>query len=150
MQITGACQCGTLRYRLTAPPVMAYACHCTICQRISTSAFNISVICRADAVEITAGTPARHDWVADRDVKRFGEFCPACGVRIRHGHEPSKGVWTVRGGTLDDTRWARPAAHIWMKSAVPWFRPAPDDLLYDAQPEDYAAIIDRYQAIMGL
>ena len=42
---------------------------------------------------------------------------------------------TLRLGTLDDTTWLRPAAAIWMKSAQPWFLPAPGMLTFDLQPE---------------
>jgi len=101
-------------------------------------------------VEITHGAPKRYDWTADKGVGRFGEFCPDCGVRIRHGHEPMRGVYTMRGGTFDDTSWAEPAAHIWMKSAHKWFRPGPDDLLFDQQPEDYSPIMARYREMRGL
>ena len=40
---TGGCLCGEIRYRLSAEPLVLYACHCTDCQRQSATAFNLSM-----------------------------------------------------------------------------------------------------------
>ena len=38
----GGCQCGSVRYQVTGPPRMVYACHCTECQRQSGAAFALA------------------------------------------------------------------------------------------------------------
>ena len=47
-------------------------------------------------------------------------------------------------GLSTRTDGVRPAGHIWMRSAHHWFRPDPDDLLYEQQPTDYMALIERF------
>lgn len=150
LQLTGGCQCGAVRYVLNAPPLMAYACHCTECQRISATAFATSCVVLQDTMQIEQGELERIDWTVESGAHRYGEFCKACGVRIRHGSEPSQGIYSLRSGTLDDPKWATPAAHTWQSSALEWFTPPEDALLYDGQPTDYAPIVERYAKLMEL
>lgn len=149
-RIEGGCQCGAVRYALNVPPLMAYACHCSECRHVTGSAFSLSCIVMADSMEILSGTLARTEWTADSGTRRYGEFCSQCGTRIRHGSEPDQGIYSLRGGTLDDPRWATPVAHTWQRSKVAWFTPPEDALVYGGQPEDYAPIMERYAQLMGL
>ena len=41
--LAGGCQCGAIRYAITAEPGPIYVCHCRECQKQSASAFGISV-----------------------------------------------------------------------------------------------------------
>jgi hypothetical protein len=40
----GRCQCGAVRYEVLGRPHVIWACHCTICQRQSGSAFGMAVV----------------------------------------------------------------------------------------------------------
>ncbi|GAA6155063.1 GFA family protein [Pyruvatibacter sp. HU-CL02332] len=150
IKLEGGCQCGAVRYVLTTPPIMAYACHCTECQRIAGSSFAIACAILQDSMEITQGDLARVDWTVESGAHRYGEFCKACGTRIRHGSVPEQGIYSLRGGTLDDKDWAYPVAHIWQSSKIDWITPPKDALTYDGQPADYTPIIEAYRSRMGL
>ena len=50
----GGCQCGAVRYQLSAEPVALYVCHCRECRRQSASAFGISVRIRPAAARMIA------------------------------------------------------------------------------------------------
>ena len=52
---TGGCQCGALRYAITASPNLAYTCHCTDCQRLTGSAFSTGLVVAAEAFSLTQG-----------------------------------------------------------------------------------------------
>ena len=143
--ITGGCQCGAVRYSLSRPPRLVYVCHCSVCRRASSSSFNVSCIVDKDAIYIEQGELTRLNWVVESKVKRFGEFCCRCGVRIRHGSDPSNNEYAVRGGTLDDQKYAQPVAHIWLSEAADWFVPPAGDLCFDTQPEDYSEIEVLYR-----
>src|SRR4249920_2067160 len=41
---TGGCQCGKIRYEITAAPQLVYTCHCTDCQRLTSSAFSMGIV----------------------------------------------------------------------------------------------------------
>ena len=149
LPLTGGCQCGAVRLRIRAEPIVFYFCHCRECQRQSASAFGQSLRVRSQDMEIE-GTLARTEWVVDSGARRTGKFCPACGVRIFHG-SPGEPTRTLKAGTLDDTSWLRPAGHIWMRSAQPWFRPAPGELVYETGPDDgFQALAERWRQIHDL
>jgi len=42
LPLTGGCPCEAVRFEVSAMPLLAYACHCTECQRWSGSAFSMS------------------------------------------------------------------------------------------------------------
>ena len=145
LPLTGGCQCGAVRYEVAQGPLFAYCCHCTNCQKVSTSAFCISAIIPEASFAYTAGEPRKTTWISDAGNQRYGDFCGDCGVRIAHGQTPSTGFLSLRAGTLDDPALARPAGHIWTKSAQDWVRFDPDDVLCEEQPTDYGPYIERFK-----
>ena len=146
LPVEGGCQCGALRYEFSAPPLMIYCCHCTNCQKITGSAFVVSVTIVEASFSFTKGEPKKAEWTSDAGNARYGYFCGDCGCRIAHGQTPSIGVLSLRGGTIDDASWVRPSGHIWMRSAQDWFQPQADDILCDVQPTDYAPFVERFKS----
>jgi len=73
-----------------------------------------------------------------------GRFCGTCATRL--WGEPLKfpQVVTIRPGTLDDTSWLRPVAHIWTRSAQPWVAIPDDALNFATQPDDPLALINAW------
>jgi len=147
LPLAGRCQCGALRYEVAAAPMVLYCCHCTNCQKQTGSAFVLSAAILEPSLSFVSGTPRRFTWTADSGSERFGMFCGDCGTRIANGQSPSNGVFSLRAGTLDDTSWIRPAGHIWMRSAQPWFRPDADDIVWPQQPTDYAPLFARFASL---
>lgn len=146
LPIQGGCQCGALRYQLTEPPLMIYACHCTNCQRIAGSAFGLVANIKEGSLEFTSGEAATVTWRSDAGNERYGRFCGDCGCRIVHGQTPSIGVLSLRAGTLDDPSWVVPAGHTWTRSAQAWFRFGDDEIQWTEQPTDYVPLIRKFQA----
>lgn len=135
----GGCQCEHIRYELTGTPWTIYACHCHICQKQSGSAFGLSVIFVEVEMKITSGT-LRHfvrEGHEDRMMRCY--FCPECGSRIYHQWYNEEGdlpFLNLKPGSLDDTSWIKPGAHVWMSSAQGWEAYHEDDLLFDEQTAD--------------
>ena len=131
----GGCLCGKLRYEFTIEPMTVYICHCTECQKVSSSAFGVSLRVSADSFIITQGESKSVESVADSGRTKIGCFCPECGTRI--SNKPSSGnLVVVKAGSLDNPNLFRPIAHIWTQSAQSWFsfadglpkfKKAPDD-----------------------
>ena len=146
LPIKGGCQCGQLRYELKAKPVVFYVCHCTNCQRHTSSAFGESLFAERSDVEFS-GRLARHEWTADSGNAREGLFCPDCGTRVWHG-SVGRTLGNIKAGTLDDTSWLVPAAHIWTRSKQPFVALPADTLTYETQATDgNAAILARWAAM---
>ena len=121
---TGGCQCGQVRYELTAEPKRLVACHCKECQRQSGSAFGMSMLVAEDNLAVT-GVTKQFTRIADSGNPNTGVFCPECGVRIYNVPRYVRGMLVLKPGTLDDTSWLRPGYFVWMKSAQGWV-PVPD------------------------
>ena len=118
----GGCQCGNIRYRQNGKPLMLYVCHCSDCQKQSSSAFGMSLIMQAQQVEFIRGAESLRSWDTPGENGRIKRchFCPACGTRVMHGSDdPSEDV-SIKAGSLDDTRGLQPNAHIWLRSAQSW------------------------------
>ena len=134
----GGCLCGTIRYEFNAEPATVYTCHCTECQKVSASAFGISVRVMAEDFQITKGEPATFDTIADSGRVKTGLFCATCGTRFGGG--VGGPVVVLRYGSLDDPNWFEPVAHIWTRSAQAWY-PFNDGLpKFEKAPEDPAAL----------
>lgn len=146
LPLTGGCHCGALRYEVRAAPLMVYNCHCRFCQKISGSAFNVSVTIAEPSFHFTRGEPAKIEWPSDAGSTRIGWFCSNCGGRIVQGSNPSKGVLSLRAGTLDDTSWVEPVGDIWTSSAQPWVRFVEGGLRTGKQPSDYAPFVAKFRA----
>lgn len=117
--------CGAVRYEITTNPTRVYACHCTDCQRATTSAFSISVSVPAEAFRVS-GKELRPvpGGVTDAGRTKTRWVCPDCGIclcgGVKLGTEPRGYIRNVRAGTLDDTSWLRPTIHYYVRSKHPW------------------------------
>lgn len=149
---TGCCQCGNIRYQLTGEAVMLYACHCLDCQKQSSSAFGMSLIMPRDNIEFVRGAADLKTWDTkggDGRIKRC-TFCPECGTRIYHGSDRENENISIKAGSLDDTRWLRPVAHIWLKSAQPWVEIDRENCAcFDREPEDRAELARLWRQQSG-
>lgn len=149
LPLTGGCQCGRIRYRMKAHPVVFYLCHCTECQRHTSSAFGESLRFRRDDMDVDPGLVCVSR-MSDSGKERQGWFCPDCGVRIWHGTSNSPEI-NIKAGTLDDTSWLVPAGHIWCRSRQPFMKIGEDELAYDVQPTDgYEALKLRWREMTSV
>jgi hypothetical protein len=76
--LTGGCQCGAIRFALSAPPKKVSICHCRMCQKAAGAPFaSFADIENADFAW-TRGQPAafRSSSIAER------HFCAACGTPL--------------------------------------------------------------------
>jgi hypothetical protein len=148
LPLEGGCSCGAVRYRVTAVPLTFYLCHCTECQRHTSSAFGESLRVNAACFE-AAGNVRLIEREAASGRRRQGWFCPVCGVRIWHGATGSDEI-NIKAGTLDDTRWLVPAGHIWVQSKQPFVVLEPGALVYEGQPETgYVRLKRRWAQLTG-
>jgi hypothetical protein len=108
LPLTGGCQCGKIRYRLHARPLVFYLCHCKECQRHTSSAFGESL-----------RFEARRHWMSTRAwpcsaaqampaQMREGWFCPDCGVRIWHGTKGRRKSTSRPAPSMTHHGWHRP------------------------------------------
>jgi hypothetical protein len=118
MTLSGGCQCGAVRYEVSAEPLELYVCHCRECQKQSASAFGISVIVPAHAFVLRRGH--LKTWTRPTDSGGILEcmFCVECGSRIRHSN-PRVTTVSIKGGSLDEPVELTNAVHIWTTRKLP-------------------------------
>lgn len=75
----GGCACGAIRYRFEGEPLFVHACHCKHCQRLTGSAFGITMIVAADDFELLSGEPAQGEIRGDSGGRKSAHWCPSCG-----------------------------------------------------------------------
>lgn len=149
MEFTGQCQCGACRYRVVGEPLLVFVCHCKECQRQSASAFGMGLWCRVEERDVSG---ALVTWTRQTPGGRSMDcqFCPQCGSRLFHQLRDQSTILSIKPGTLDDTRWLRPGAHIWADSAQCWFELDPDVPASAGNPADFAPLIEAWQRQQGL
>ena len=141
----GGCQCGAVCYKVTAAPVVVYACHCTVCQTQSGSAFGLAARFNSDDVELVKGSLASFERPGSGGFFFTNSFCGQCGTRIHHVSSRFPHLASLKPGTLDDTSWLKPTFHIFMRSAQSWFE-APEDMpSFDTMPPDLSVFSGGYQ-----
>ncbi len=131
---SGGCQCGGVRYEVTATPLALAVCHCSECKRQSGSAFGMSLVVEKKAFRVTAGELRSFSRQSDSGRAIECLFCPQCGNRIYHNPTYMEGVVNVKAGTLDDTTWLQPDMHVWVKNKDPWVPIADGTKCFDGQP----------------
>ena len=129
----GGCQCKQVRFQFCGEVLTCYACHCTECQTSSGSAFTLSMILHRKDIEIIQGKVAinkfNHNGVI---VERH--YCDNCGTAFWYGSDEYPEVVAFKPGTFDDTKWFKPIAHLWLRSAQPWVVLDPTTAQYQQQP----------------
>ena len=78
--LTGGCNCGAVRYEVTAPLVKASYCHCKRCQRRSGAAASASAHPAEGAFRIVAGEERLRMWQPERGGEKW--FCGDCGSAL--------------------------------------------------------------------
>jgi hypothetical protein len=112
---SGHCRCGDVAFRISAPPILTMACHCKGCQRMSASAFSLSVAVPAPGFEVIRGEPAIGG-MHNPDLRHF--FCPRCMSWMFTRFLPQ--FVNVRVTLLDDTAWFTPFVETWTKTKLSW------------------------------
>ena len=139
----GGCRCGGVRFRVTSPPILSSACHCAGCQRMTASAFTLSLGLHKDGFEVTKGAPVLGGM---RDPPMH-YHCPDCkSWMFTRAVEPDWLV-NVRTTMLDDHLWARPFVDIYRGEGFPWIATGAKHS-YDGAPgeADWPRLVAEYAA----
>lgn len=143
----GGCLCGALRYRIQrGAELCVYCCHCRDCQRLSSSAFAVSMVLPPAAFALLQGEPACIVRRANSGREIHGFFCAACGTRLYDRFPAFPAIMVLKAGTLDDTRGLEPVAQFWTSRKQDWVALPADQLHDPRQPDGFEAVSARYQA----
>lgn len=116
MTLTGGCQCGAVRYRLSAAPQNAHVCHCRMCQKAIGNYFAALARVELDEIMWTRGTPSvfKSSSIVERG------FCATCGTPLTFRYTNTNRI-NITLGSLDDPTTVPPLKQYGMEARVPWF-----------------------------
>src|ERR1700677_1914019 len=112
----GGCRCGEVRFRVTAPPLIAMACHCTGCQRMTASAYSLSLTLNRDGFEVTQGERVLGGVRAE--PKHY--HCPSCKSWMFTKPTSLPWMMNLRAALLDDPSWFRPFVEFYRAEGFVW------------------------------
>jgi len=132
MQLTGACLCGSITYKIyyLTSDVVDY-CHCRQCRRASGAPVTAWVELPPARFHITQGAP--RPYPSSARATRW--FCPDCGTQLYMTDNANTSVG-VPLGTLDTPEAIRPTVHGWTSEQLTWFQ-LKDDLPRHPQAPPY-------------
>jgi hypothetical protein len=113
----GGCRCGELRVRVTRPPILTGACHCVGCQKMTASAYSLTVTVPADGFEVTSGKPVLGGL---RGAVSHHHHCPACLTWVFTRAEGFDWFVNLRASVLDDHGWFQPYIELYTDEKLPW------------------------------
>ena len=113
--LTGGCQCGAIRFALSAAPVKISICHCRMCQKASGAPFMAFGGVRLSEFVVTNGAIATF---SSSDIAERG-FCAKCGTPLTYQGLGSDHV-SVTLGSLDDPGPVKPETQLGVESRVSW------------------------------
>jgi hypothetical protein len=147
LPLTGGCSCGAIRYEVASFPLLLYTCNCTDCQRTSGSAFALNMPVATSGFRITQGEPKGWRRASPSGTEVTSWFCGDCGARLYGERQGRPDTMNLRAGTLDDTSWLTPIAHIFLRSAQGWVRPADGAECFDIGPSDFRPLAQKWRAL---
>ncbi|VVT15713.1 Aldehyde-activating protein [Sphingomonas sp. EC-HK361] len=145
LPMDGGCRCGAVRFRIDAAPMMSMACHCTGCQRMSGSAFSLTVMVPTAGFRLTEGETVRGGL---REGAAHHQHCDACKSWVFTRVEPDMGFVNVRATMLDDTDWFEPFVESWTDEKLAWVTtPARHSFAQFPPMEAYQPLMAEFAAL---
>lgn len=113
----GGCRCGALRLRISAPPLLTMACHCTGCQKMTGSAFSLSAAIPSQGFAITQGETVLGGL---RTPGLNHHFCPRCMSWVFTRADAMDWFVNLRVTMLDEASWSVPFIETFTREKLPW------------------------------
>ena len=120
VEASGGCQCGAVRYHVTAVLDTSHICHCRMCQKAAGNFFIALIGVPRDAMTWTRGAPATFD--SSDKVSRG--FCRDCGTPLFYDYSDSKHV-SLTTGSFDDPSAFPPRVQFGVEGRLPVFESLP-------------------------
>jgi hypothetical protein len=124
VMLTGGCQCGAVRYALSAMPEGAHFCHCRMCQKAVGGPFAALAPVRLADFAWTRGMPS----VFRSSNLAYRHYCADCGTPLSFGYDAKPWI-DVTIGSLDAPERVPPVRQYGIESRLAWYDPAAIDRL---------------------
>jgi len=120
MRVHGSCHCGNVRFDAEVDPEQTTICHCTDCQKLTGSAYRVSVPAQEGSFRVTAGEPRIYVKTGDNGARRAQAFCPNCGSPLYTYAADDPRIFGLRVGGIIEREALVPKRQKWCRSALRW------------------------------
>ena len=136
MKIDGGCHCGNVTYEAEVKPDFVVVCHCSDCQKMSSTAYRVVVQSEEKNFTLLNNPPKDYIKLSDNGIERIQAFCPECGSHIYATSIDNIGerAFNIRLGTVTQKAEFTPTLQIWCRSAQPWVFDLEDVPREETQP----------------
>jgi len=136
-----SCLCGGVKMRVTQPPLMAMACHCRACQRLTGGAYSLTLLIPLDGFEVVSGAPVIGG-LHRRELRH--SFCPHCKTWL-FTHPQGMPFVNVRPTMLEDASWVQPYVDTGVADKLPGAVSGAKHAYAEyPPPEDYEKLMEAY------
>jgi hypothetical protein len=118
LPLTGGCNCGAVRFEVTAPLVSASYCHCRRCQRRSGAAASPNAHPAEDSFRIVHGAEKLRMWQPEGGGEKW--FCGECGSSVFARNPSHASPIGIRMGAFDADPGIRPSVRQFVAFAASW------------------------------
>lgn len=140
-QVSGGCQCGRVRYRVTIDNDEAYLCHCRMCQRATGGVF----IAFKNVKKAAVAWEREPDTYASSPIAERG-FCRECGTPLTFAFPDSENM-DLTIGSFDAPERFVPKHHFGAESIHETWLDTADLPRYRC--DEYQALNDRWIKAVG-
>ena len=116
--LQGSCLCGGVKYESDGELSAVTNCHCSLCRKMSGSAFSSGSTIAAASLRFVAGEELLKEWESSSGNHRV--FCGRCGSPILKRKEKDPEHLRFRPGTLDSDPGVKIPKHMHVSSNAPW------------------------------
>jgi hypothetical protein len=125
---TGQCLCGDICFEFDAPDRDVNICHCSLCRRMTGTAFGTYVKVHKDSLRITGG---ENNFTAYAVTDKLDMLsCATCGSYVYATHSDYADYAYVCLGVVDDNDDLRPTYHEFVGSKASWYE------IHDGLPQN--------------
>ncbi|MGV3481012.1 MAG: GFA family protein [Sphingobium sp.] len=143
LPIEGECRCGAVGFSISALPLLTMACHCTGCQRMSSSAYSLSAAIPSEGFSITRGETV----IGGLHGASQHHFCAHCMSWLFTRPEGMDWFVNIRPTMLNDTSWSRPFIETFTSEKLPWAETGAAHSYESFPPmEAYEGLVAEYAA----
>jgi hypothetical protein len=134
--------CGQIRFRITAPPLLTMACHCRGCQKLSASAYSLTIAIPSDGFAVTQGEAV----IGGMHGVHRQLYCPHCKNWMFTQPHGLDFFVNVRATMLDEHAWYEPFVEVYTDEKIPWATTsAPHSFASQPDMDGYTPLLEAFQ-----
>jgi len=120
MQIHGSCYCGNIKFEAAVDPERTTICHCNDCQKLTGTAYRVTVLAEEGSFRLLAGAPSVYVKLGGSGARRAQAFCPNCGSSLYVHDADDPKIYGLRVGCIDERAALVPRKQKWCSAALAW------------------------------